>query len=472
MSHPLAHRHRGLTVAAAAALTLLTGCAAATPSDGPSSATVGSPGASTPAPDTDAGTDADAPVTSDITEAPAVRPRLALSYDGGVAVLDAGSLELVGTVALDGFVRLNAAGDGRHALVSTTGGFHVLDVGTWGEAHGDHAHYFNAAPLLTDVVFPAETPGHVVVHAGRTVLFDDGTGTVLAVDSSAVGAGPAAGDPRGLTTPEAHHGVAVELSDGTMLVTEGNQERRTGVRALGADGEVRAESTQCPGVHGEAVAAGEAVVFGCTDGALVYADGGFAKIDSPDADGKLGTLVGSSASGVVLGDYTSESRAIADGASRIALVDTTSGSMRVVDLPTGYTFRSLGRGTHGEVLVLGTDGALHVIDPDSGELTASIAVVEPWEAPADWQEARPTLLVFDGSAYVTDPVRRMVHAVDVETEQVWRSGELEVAANEIVGITGEVPGARGEHADDGDRHGDGHHDDEHDGDHDHEDHDH
>jgi len=67
--------------------------------------------------------------------------------DGGIAVLDAGSLETVGAVATtDRFVRLNAAGDGRHALVSTTGGFQVLDAGTWGEAHGNHTHYFNATP--------------------------------------------------------------------------------------------------------------------------------------------------------------------------------------------------------------------------------------------------------------------------------------------------------------------------------------
>ncbi len=471
MSHPPAHRTRtgtrALALAAAASLTLLAGCAGTTPGDVPPSATAGSPGAASP---TEAGPDADAPATSDITESPAVRPRLVLSYDGGVAVLDAGSLELVGTVAMDGFVRLNAAGDGRHALVSTSGGFQALDAGTWGEAHGDHAHYFNAAPMLTDVVFPAETPGHVVVHAGRTVLFDDGTGTVLAVDSSAVGGGPAAGNPRGFTTPQAHHGVAVELADGTVLVTEGDPEQRTGVRALDADGRVTAESAQCPGVHGEAVAADEAAVFGCTDGALVFSGGTFTKVDSPDADGKLGTLTGSPASGVVLGDYTSESRtaesSAADGeeTSFVSLIDTATASMKVVELPAGYTFRSLGRGAHGEALVLGTDGALHVIDPGSGHVESSIAVVEPWTAPDAWQEPRPTLLVFDGSAYVTDPARRTVHAVDVETGQVWRSAQIDVVPNEIVGITGEAPGVGGDH----DHEDDEHHDHDHEGDgHDH-----
>src|SRR5690606_14580204 len=191
---------------------------------------------------------------SDITEVPAVRPRLAVSHEGGISVLDANSLELVGTVAVGGLVRVNPAGDGRHALVSTAGGFRVLDVGTWAEAHGNHAHYYNAAPLLTDVVFPAKTPGHVVVHAGRTVLFDDGTGEVLAVDSAAVADGPKAGSPFRLTTPSPHHGVAVQLSDGTVVVSDGDTDGPTGARAHRVDDADVAASDECPDLHGAAVA--------------------------------------------------------------------------------------------------------------------------------------------------------------------------------------------------------------------------
>lgn len=88
-------------------------------------------------------------------------PRLAAAYDGGLLVLDGLTLELVADLELPGFNRLNPAGDGRHVLVSTTAGdepgFQVLDLGTWAEAHGDHAHYFTAEPELTDVVLPATT---------------------------------------------------------------------------------------------------------------------------------------------------------------------------------------------------------------------------------------------------------------------------------------------------------------------------
>src|SRR5690606_37580834 len=107
----------------------------------------------------------------------------------------------------------------------------------------------------------------------------------------------------------------------------------------------------------------------------------------------------------------------------------------VVEVPAAYTFRSLGRGARGEALVLGTDGAVHVIDPGSGEITAAIAVTAPWQTPEDWQEPRPTLLVFDGSAYVTEPGRGALHAVDIETRSVWRSAEVGLALDEIVGVS-------------------------------------
>src|SRR5690606_5177953 len=160
---------------------------------------------------------AEEPAAAPREEATAV-PRLAVTYDGGVQVLDATTLEVVGDLALDGFARLNPAGDGRHLLVSTTGGFRVLDAGTWAEPHGDHAHHYTADPTLTDVTYAAEKPGHVVVHDGRTALFDDGTGDVTVLDSAAVADPHGLDDARTLTTPSPHHGVAVELGDGPLVV--------------------------------------------------------------------------------------------------------------------------------------------------------------------------------------------------------------------------------------------------------------
>lgn len=400
------------------------------------------------------------------TEAATATPRLVITYDGGIQVLDATTLEVVDDIELAGFNRVNAAGDGRHVLVSTTGGFQVLDAGTWSEPHGDHSHSYTADPVLTDLLYPAEKPGHVVVHEGRTALFDDGTGQVTVLDSAEITAGATAdADVRSLTTPSAHHGVAVELTDGTLIVSEGDEDARTGIRVLDAHGDQTASSDVCPGVHGEAVAAGEAVVIGCEDGALVYTGGAITKIASPDAYGRIGNQAGSEVSPVVLGDYKSDPEADLERPTRVSLIDTTTATLRLVDLPSSYTFRSLGRGEDGEALVLGTDGALHVIDPVAGTVTRSIPVIDAWEEPEVWQEARPTLHVLDGTAYVTDPATQQIHAVDILTGEVWRSATLTVTPNELTSASGAVE----EHAALAHDHGDAH---EHADAHEHDDHEH
>lgn len=385
------------------------------------------------------------------TEEQTRTPRIAVTYDGGVRVLDAMTLEEVGDLEVDGFTRLNPAGDGRHLLVSTTGGFRVLDAGTWAEAHGDHAHYWTTAPALLDVTYPAQEPGHAVAHAGRAALFADGTGEVTVLDPAHV-AEPAEAVVDRLTLPAAHHGVAVPLSDDTMVVSEGTAEARTGIRVLDADGAEVAASDACPGVHGEAVAADEAVVIGCEDGALVYADGAITKVQAPDAYGRIGNQAGSDASPVVLGDYKTDPEAELERPTRVSLIDTRDASLTLVDLPASYTFRSLARGDAGEALVLGTDGQLHVVDPGSGTLVRSIPVIDAWEEPVEWQQPRPAVLALDGSVYVTDPATRSVHAVDVETGEVWKSVQLDVVPNEVSGVTGEGAAehdhehAEGEHA--------------------------
>ncbi|SDE90260.1 hypothetical protein SAMN05660485_02056 [Blastococcus fimeti] len=374
-----------------------------------------------------------APASAEPTEVGAAAPRLALTYDGGVQILDATTLEVLADEPMEGFNRLNPAGDGRHFLVSTQGGFQLLDGGAWGEPHGDHNHYYTAEPELTDVLFPAEKPGHVVAHAGRTVLFDDGTGDVTLFDSAHIA------DPdvelTEFSTPEAHHGVAVELEDGRMLVSDGTEDERSGVRILDADGEEIAARDDCPSVHGETVAAGEAVVIGCEDGAVLYAGGELTKIASPDAYGRIGNQFGTEDSPVVLGDYE---RSAEDRSSTVALIDTTTASLRLVDLPAPYWYQSFDRGPAGEGLVLTYDGALQVIDVVTGTITRSIPVTAPWEESDDWQDPHPQVVVVDGIAYVTEPATRTIHAVDIEGGTVWKSAQLEVTPNELAGVTGDV----------------------------------
>lgn len=383
------------------------------------------------------------PASAGPTEVGAAAPRLALTYDGGVQVLDATTLEVLADEDLGGFNRLNPAGDGRHFLVSTEGGFQLLDGGSWAEPHGDHAHYYTAEPQLTDVLFPAEKPGHVVTHAGRTVLFDDATGDVVAFDSGAV-ADPDRGT-REFSTPSAHHGVAIELADGSTVVSDGTEDSRSGVRLLDPAGTETAATDDCPGVHGETVAADEAVVIGCEDGAVIVAGGILTKVDSPDGYGRIGNQRGTEDSPIVLGDYKTDPDADVELTTRVALIDTRTASLKLVDLPSSYWYRSLARGANGEALVLGTDGALHVIDPVAGVVTRSVPVIASWKVERNWQAAQPQIVVMEGTAYITEPATDSLHAVDIATGEVWQSTQLDVTPNELAGVSGDAGEHGGSH---------------------------
>ncbi|MGO3328084.1 zinc metallochaperone AztD [Gordonia sp. (in: high G+C Gram-positive bacteria)] len=378
--------------------------------------------------------------TSSPSEKSRATPRLVVSYDGGVRVLDGKSLEEVSDIDRDGFLRLNPAGDSRHVFVSTDDGFEVLDTGTWRESHGDHSHYFTAEPRMTDIEFDGPKPGHVVAHDDTITLFFDGSGEVTTMPGEALSDGqPETSDYR---APQAHHGVAVKRADGTLVVSRGDEDSRNGVAIIGADGEQITANDQCPGIHGEAAAAGGVLTFGCEDGVLLVRGGGeITKVPAPDAYARIGNQAGDDDSPFVLGDYKTvpDDRLDDDEIERprkFSLTDTRSGTLRVVDLPTSYSFRSLARGQDGEAVILGTDGALYVFDPATGRQVARHQVIGAWTEPVEWQEPMPLVEVLGGTAYVSDPSTDTVVAVDVLSGTQVARTSIDVDVSEVVAVAG------------------------------------
>lgn len=344
--------------------------------------------------------------------------RIVLTYDGGLLTLDQ-DLQVVADDAIDGFTRVNPAGDGRHVLVTVPEGFQVLDTA--------------AEPALTDAVFPADTGGHAVVHGDKTALFADGSGDVTVFEHDDLDGGTL---PEVETTESeaAHHGVAIVLEDGTLLSTIGTEEERTGVRALDEAGKELARSEECPSVHGEGAVEDEVAVFGCTDGALVYQDGTFTKIDAPTDYGRTGNLFTTEDSSVAVGDYNDDPDSEGYLLDQVALIDAASGEYRVADMPegVGFTFRDIARGPADEAVILGSDGALHTFDVETGEPIDTFDVIDAWEGPAEWQDAHPALKVAGDVAYVTDPAEQKIHAVDLTT------GDVIASSDELPGIPNEI----------------------------------
>ncbi|MFE7499148.1 zinc metallochaperone AztD [Streptomyces albidoflavus] len=354
--------------------------------------------------------------TTDASAGPVKDPVVA-TYDGGLYVLDGATLKVAEDIPLKGFNRVNPAGDDRHVMVSTSTGFRVMDA---------------VGGKLTDVEFEGSKPGHVVRHAGRTILFSDGTGEVTIFDPAQLGDGKPKSETYDSDAP--HHGVAIQLAGGELVTTLGTEEKRTGIKVLDKDRKEITRNEKCPEVHGEAAAKDETVVVGCEDGVLVYKDGSIKKVQSPTEYGRIGNQAGSEESAVVLGDYKQDPDAELERPEQVSLIDTETGTMRLVDLGTSYTFRSLARGPHGEALVLGTDGKIHVIDPETGKVERKISVLDAWQEPLDWQQPRPALFVRDHTAYVSDPANKKLTAVDIESGKKLASTELEQAPNEVSGV--------------------------------------
>jgi outer membrane protein assembly factor BamB len=346
--------------------------------------------------------------------------RVALTYDGGIVVLDATTLETMADLPLEGFNRLNAAGDGENVFVTTTDGFRVL------RAAGE--------PQLTDLVFEANTAGHVVKHGDKTILFADGTGDSTIFETEALlGSTTELPETETIESEAPHHGVAIELEDGTFLSTLGTAEGRSGVRVLDASRTEVDRNEECPSVHGEGAAMNDVAVFGCSNGVLIYDAGVFTKITAPDAYGRTGNQYTTETSAITVGDYNSDPDAEGVLLSQLVLTDTAAKTARVIDMPegVGYTWRDVVRGPDDEAYVLGSDGAVYELDVATGEFTRLVSVIDAWEGPAEWQDAHPALSILDGTLYVTDPAAESVHAVDIATGEVAASAELPGAPIEI-----------------------------------------
>src|SRR5699024_5407172 len=199
-------------------------------------------------------------------------------------------------------------------------------------------------PQLTDHVYAAQKPGHVVNNAGRTLLFSDGDGMIQEFNNGMLTAGTQdaqldlRAEPDETVNLTPHHGVEVALEGGGMVHLEGTDDERSSIVVVNAEGKETARIETGTGVHVAAVT---------SDGEIIYQDRKFTKIASPGDDGRMGNQAGSEHSPVVLADYKVDPDAELERPTRIALIDTDKANddaISLVDVEASYSFRSLGRG--------------------------------------------------------------------------------------------------------------------------------
>ncbi|MGV0425977.1 hypothetical protein ACUY3N_10580 [Corynebacterium tuberculostearicum] len=369
------------------------------------------------------------------TEVAQLPTRIVISHAEGLRAYDAKTGKVIGEDKMNAFLRLSDAGDDRHVMVTKGDSFLTYDTGRITKGHGDHNHYYTAEPSLGDATINAPHAGHVVHHDGFTALFSDGDGVARIYKTEDIGNDDAQ-PVNTVDTGAAHHGVAVPLKDGSVVITKGTEDERHTIQHLDKEGKVLTETTECPGVHGEAAAGNGNIFFGCEDGPVIFDGTKFHKVDASAYAGaggyqRSGNAAGSEESDVILADNKTDKDAELERPTSVTLVDTKDFSAKKVDLDASYWFRSLARGPLGEALVLTTDGKLNIIDPESGEITSQIDAISKWKENKEWQQPGPILQAADGYAFITDAQKKQLVVIDLLQEKEVNRFDLDIEPTEM-----------------------------------------
>ncbi len=334
------------------------------------------------------------------------QPRLVVTNGSEVNIYDQNLAKLASfTVGKD--VKLAKAGDNRHVLaISGESEIQFVDSGSWSTPHGDHFHHYVSDPKLLDAKYTVEGADHVVVNADATAVFFEENGEVMVIPNDHVG--HEANEQIMFRTKGAHHGVAIPVANGRILVTqpgEGEDHYPNSVDLLEAPS-TTVKSFECGHVHGVATI-GPKVVFGCEKNLLVVEGENFSTIAYPNADsGRASVLVSNANHTAILANY-------ADNQMLLIKDDKAT----AVTVPNPYAATAT---ADGKFAVLSFDGQVYVVDAD-GKVSDPHKVIDPFVKVTTGDGANPQIkgASVDGQSvlYITDIKGRQLVRFNLETSE-------------------------------------------------------
>ncbi|MFI8207330.1 hypothetical protein [Streptomyces sp. NPDC085937] len=334
---------------------------------------------------------------------------------GNTRILDLITGQVHTTAQVKDAVRLET--DGRFGYLHTPGGIHVLDSGVWMVDHGDHVHYYSTA--TRDVgELPAGGRAQVRSDAAVTAVTDE-DGLTLLYDRGKLEKGEIA-SPR--TLPGTHTGAVVPYEEHLLAFT--NEGGATGLVILDREGRrVASPDVTCEEPRGDAVTR-RGVIIGCADGALLVRarNGVFTAEEIPYGETDVPTEERATAFRRRPG---SDTLTAAAGDEAVWVLDVTERTWTRVNTGQAVAVNTAGEGS--PLLVLETDGALHVYDSATGEQTAQ---TKPLLADGRWagpDGSAPVIEVDRSRAYVNDPEGKKVFEIDYNDGlRIARSFDLDV----------------------------------------------
>lgn len=339
-------------------------------------------------------------------ESASAQPRLVLAdrSSGAVRILDLVTEEVITQDPVPGLAQI--ADDGRYAYLAASGATTVLDSGSWVVDHGDHVHYYRAAPRRIGALPGSVRSAHSDTAVAAAVL--DNRSTALA-DRSALDEGT-------LTLGPVLDGPALPYGGHLLVANTGRIQVRDRENAP-----VQTLEPGCDRPGGQTVTR-RGAVFSCADGALVVIerDDRFtaAKVPYPaGTTGSTGQFFHRRGSDVLV--------AVRD--SRALVLDIAHRAWRPIGPGPVVAATTAGAGT--DVLTLDAGGVLHSYDPETGAETGHRALPS---GPVD--PAKPPVLLVDAErAYVNDPAGRRIHEIDyADGLRIARTFDLDITPDLMV----------------------------------------
>lgn len=354
---------------------------------------------------------------------------LVASLDGPeLLVLDATDGDVLGRFTIPGLGRAYQLPNAQLAAVTNRDADRVTFVhsGLSAVDHGDHMDLLQGTPYVLKTVNLGPRPTHFFAQGFDIAVYNDGDGSMAWLDARLLGISL---DFVQVPGTAADHG-SLAVVDGYLI---GGGLREEGVRVFDRNETELASFGGCPGLHGQATL-GNAVAFGCSDGVLIVevrGGGTFAanKVGNPAGspeNARVGTLTAHPASPVMIGNF----------GQGIAIIDPVARSLTPVALPAAPA--ALRFGDDGELVVLTLDGALHRLDALSGDVLASVQVVQVVDAAAAGQP-RPAFALIGDHAFVTDPAHGALWLVDLDHMEVETRFDLPFAPGSVAVMA--IPGA-------------------------------
>nr|WP_185984775.1 ZinT/AdcA family metal-binding protein [Aureimonas mangrovi] len=340
--------------------------------------------------------------------------------EGRVTAFDLGEPDNRWSFETNGQARLYGVDNGAAvvAVQSDDDAVHFFRSGIALDSHGDHSDIDIEDPTAIEGSLTGPRPFHVVDHDGKVAINFDRGGYAAIVDGHALSEGEIASTQ--LSQSRAHHGFVAPIGNRwvTSVASDAPVEgdaapSRVGLQETTKEGELLGDLATCTGIHGEAFS-GAYLIAGCDEGVLAVttgADGIETAMLEYGADlpagQKTGTLIGSRAMQVFLGNY---------GADGLVVVDPVDEPhLRHVDLPFRRIDFALDPANARFGYVLTEDGTLHKLDVLEATLTDSARVTEPYSMDGHWNDPRPRIAMAGDEIVMSDPNAGLVRRIDKET---------------------------------------------------------